>query len=114
MMKRAGALIRDRRKGLGLTQSQLGDQMGVTQVAVSEWENGRSLPRDLVGLKRVLSIEPDEWFATMAFDDPVVRAVHGQIRLPVETRRALVTIYQQLLDASDGHYPAIPIDVGGE
>ena len=95
-----------------MTQSQLGEQMGVTQVAVSDWENGKSLPRDFVGLKQALGIEPDEWFATMLYNDPVVREIRSQTRLPVETRNALVTIYQKLLDASDGYYPTIPIDEG--
>ena len=113
-MKRAGALIRGRRMGRGLTQSQLGERMGVTQVAVSDWENGKSLPRDPLGLKRELGIEPDEWLATMVYDDPVVREIQGQTRLPAETRSALVTIYQKLLDTSDGRYPIFPIDEGDE
>jgi transcriptional regulator with XRE-family HTH domain len=114
MMKRTGNLIRARRKKLQLTQSQLGELMGVTQVSVSEWENGKSVPHDLVRLKRVLRIEPDEWLATMVYDDPVVRAIHGQTRLPSETRGALATIYQKLLDASDGYYPIVSIDESDE
>lgn len=39
-----GFFIAERRKAAGLTQSALAEKLGVTNRAVSKWENGRSLP----------------------------------------------------------------------
>ena len=40
-----GNLICDLRKEKGLSQKELGDRLGVTNKAVSKWENGASFPR---------------------------------------------------------------------
>lgn len=40
--------IRKLRDGLGLTQGELADKLGVTYSAVSQWENGRATPRSKV------------------------------------------------------------------
>lgn len=42
--KRTGELIRDARTKKGYTQSELGDRIGVSNKAVSRWENGDSFP----------------------------------------------------------------------
>lgn len=42
---RQGAKIRDFRQLRKLSQTQLADIIGVTKAAVSEWENGKSHPR---------------------------------------------------------------------
>lgn len=42
------AKIRKFRDGLGLTQGELADKLGVTYSAVSQWENGRATPRNKV------------------------------------------------------------------
>lgn len=39
-----GKFIAQRRKERGLTQMQLADQLGITDRAVSKWENGKALP----------------------------------------------------------------------
>lgn len=39
-----GCFIAERRKAAGLTQSALAEKLGVTNRAVSKWENGRTLP----------------------------------------------------------------------
>ena len=41
---RIGAFIARRRKEQGLTQAQLAEGLGITDRAVSKWENGKSLP----------------------------------------------------------------------
>ena len=41
---KTGELIREARKGKNYTQSELGDLIGVTNKAVSRWENGESFP----------------------------------------------------------------------
>jgi transcriptional regulator with XRE-family HTH domain len=105
MTQAIGNLVRTQRKERGLTQEQLGRLLGVSQVAVSEWETGKTTPHNhMVGLKRELGIEADEFLAAVVFDDPVVREIWGQTRLPQQARQALVTIYEQLLSASHGTY----------
>lgn len=37
--------IAELRAGLGLTQAEMADELGVRQQTVSEWETGRYLPR---------------------------------------------------------------------
>ena len=39
-----GKVIAECRKGLGLTQKELADKLGVTDKAVSRWENGMNFP----------------------------------------------------------------------
>lgn len=39
-----GKFIAEKRKALGLTQMQLAERLGITDRAVSKWENGKSLP----------------------------------------------------------------------
>ena len=39
-----GKFIAERRKEQNLTQMQLAENLGITDRAVSKWENGRSLP----------------------------------------------------------------------
>ena len=39
-----GNVIRYRRKQLGLTQEELAERVYVTPQAVSQWENGKTLP----------------------------------------------------------------------
>ncbi len=41
---RIGKFIAERRKEKGMTQAELADKIGVTDRAVSKWENGRGLP----------------------------------------------------------------------
>ena len=42
--QKIGAFISQRRKAMGMTQLQLAETLGITDRAVSKWENGRSLP----------------------------------------------------------------------
>lgn len=41
--EKIGAFITERRKQAGLTQAALGEQLGITDRAVSKWERGVSL-----------------------------------------------------------------------
>lgn len=63
--ERTGSFISNRRKVMGLTQSQLAQQLGVTDKAVSKWERGRSFP-DLslfTPLCAILGVTLNELFA---------------------------------------------------
>lgn len=46
-----GRFIAERRKTAGLTQMQLAEKLGITDRAVSKWENGRSLPDSSIMLE---------------------------------------------------------------
>ena len=46
-----GQFIALRRKAAGLTQNQLAEKLGITDRAVSKWENGRSLPDSSIMLE---------------------------------------------------------------
>jgi len=39
-----GRFIAERRKAAGLTQMQLAEKLGITDRAISKWENGRAMP----------------------------------------------------------------------
>ena len=41
--KKTGRFIAERRRKLNLTQKDLADKLGITDRAVSKWENGGSL-----------------------------------------------------------------------
>jgi len=74
-----GELIYKKRKEKGLTQSQLGEMLGVSNKAVSKWENGESYPEfsAIQPLCEILSISADELvkgqenFEQQTFDDNV-------------------------------------------
>lgn len=57
-----GAFIAERRKAKGLTQMQLAERLGITDRAVSKWENGRSLPDSgiMLELCEILEISVNE------------------------------------------------------
>lgn len=58
--------IKELRKSAGLTQIQLGQQVGVGQASVSEWEAGTQMPRVelLPTLARVLGVTIDKLFTS--------------------------------------------------
>lgn len=52
------------RENRGLTQQQLGDRLGVTDVTVSRWETGRALLNTnvLAAISEALNIEPQDMY----------------------------------------------------
>ena len=56
--EKTGAFIAKRRKELNLTQKELAEKLGITDRAVSKWENGRCMPdlSLLQPLSRILKI----------------------------------------------------------
>ena len=60
--KEFGDYIRSQREAKGLSQFQLGKIIGVTDKAVSKWENGYSYPKNiyLLRLSETLNIDPAE------------------------------------------------------
>ena len=57
-----GKFIAERRRERGLTQMQLGEMLGITDRAVSKWENGRSLPDSSIMLElcKILGISVND------------------------------------------------------
>ena len=49
--KKIGGFIAEKRKDKGYTQAQLAEKLGITDRAVSKWENGRSLPDSSIMLE---------------------------------------------------------------
>lgn len=56
--------IKNQRKKLGLTQTQLADMLGVSQSAIAMWESGKNMPRAdmLQKLSRILNCSIDDLF----------------------------------------------------
>jgi len=61
-MKRFGDRLREARIAAGMTQEQLGFELGVTKSSVSAWENGRETPgfKLLETLRQTLGRSLDE------------------------------------------------------
>ena len=61
-------VIREARRKMGLNQTELAEQMGVTQSAVSHWENGETMPtpRQIPRLAEVLNIRVSDLFGDEA------------------------------------------------
>ena len=57
--KQTGRFIAERRRELGLTQKELAEKLGITDRAVSKWENGRCMP-DLSLLRPLSAIQKKE------------------------------------------------------
>jgi len=59
-IEKMGARIRRLRKGLGLTQEELGVKVGVKELAVGDWERGKYAPRgeNFVALADALGVPP--------------------------------------------------------
>ena len=60
-----GAKIRQLRQGCGLTQEELGNELGVSPQAVSKWESGATLPdiQLLPELSALFGVSIDELFS---------------------------------------------------
>lgn len=90
--KRIGAFIARRRKELRMTQKELAQKLGVTDRAVSKWENGRCMPdlsliqplsRSLeVGVNDLLSGEiiPEKQYRKKS-EDNIIRVAELKSRL---------------------------------
>ena len=60
--EKIGKFISDLRKGIGLTQKELAEQLGISDKAVSKWERGNSMPDISVLMKlcQILKINVNE------------------------------------------------------
>lgn len=85
--KKIGSFIAACRKGKGLTQSQLAEQLGITDKAVSKWECGKSMP-DLSlfePLCNLLQITLNELLLGEAISDENLKEKSNQVLFEVVT-----------------------------
>lgn len=75
----AGAMIRHRRKCLGMLQSELGQRVGVCGATVSRWERGREF----------ITFDRREQIADVLGLEPARLLEPGPVDLPIEDRRIL-------------------------
>ncbi|SDG33614.1 Transcriptional regulator, contains XRE-family HTH domain [Limimonas halophila] len=101
---RIGEKIRARRHVLGMSQSELGRQLGVTHQQINKYENGDShiRARTLYRLARILGVDPGHFFEGLDDDTGSDTAV-GVNQASIETvcRRdtlELVRLYLSLPD----------------
>ena len=100
--KKTGALIRDARSRKNYTQSELGDLLGVSNKAVSRWENGESFPDVgiLENLATVLDVRIQDIVTgdTETNDDAVLTDVVREAKLQQKnTKRKLIKSALQIL-----------------
>jgi len=78
-----GDMIRRCRKAVGLTQQQLGDKIGTTNVAISQFENGKTVPgvATVVDLANALGVGYG-----VLFGDPLAMAEHAVAQVRAEVR----------------------------
>ncbi len=77
-----GALIRALRLGEGMTQAALAQALGVSDKAVSKWENGRGAPDVslLPQLSQVLGVDPGDLIRGTLPENPAARGNMKHIR----------------------------------
>ncbi len=65
MAKNIGKFLQELRKGKGLTQKELAEQIGISDKTISKWENGNSIPDTsmLLPLCNVLEITVNEFLS---------------------------------------------------
>jgi putative transcriptional regulator len=102
MANELGNLIRSKRRAKGWTQAQLAQQLGTTQVAVSDWETGRTVPSKLKAAADLLGITEDDIRSAIAAritDDPVQRELMATTKVSPDARDALLTLYREAVKA---------------
>lgn len=99
--------IAELRKLNNLSQRELASAVGVSDISVSKWENGKSYPtgENLQRLAEVLNCEPEEILSGLKKKEPMSSAVpmdDDEIllydllhRLPEEKRKKAVAIMQR-------------------
>jgi transcriptional regulator with XRE-family HTH domain len=97
-----GAAVRQARLGAGLTQTDLGRALGVTQAAVSYWESGQNIPSwdDLASIEKACRLPRGAIFRLAGFapEYSVVEAILTDPDLTSEYRRLLAEEYRSLVE----------------
>ena len=109
-----GQRLRERRKELGISQSELAKALGVSVSAVSNYESGQNAMREdvLLRLFRVLDVEPNYLYQDFLHGERFVCSVEE--RKLVEKYRSLRTAGRQALHAVADALGAYQADVDAE
>ena len=106
-----GTAIRRARQRKGWTQDQLATALGVSLRAVNDWENDRTLPRNLAQLEDVLGIslsggeaepqQPEDDRPQWVRDNWDLEAVHGTWNDPLIPRDTKLGMIRWYLDSRE-------------
>ena len=91
-----GEIIKHHRKELSLTQSQLGEKVGVGKAAVQKWESGMvsNIKKDTIEkLASLFHISPNELLGYSS-EEANKRINEGAFTLKTQTERKIVNIYR--------------------
>jgi transcriptional regulator with XRE-family HTH domain len=94
-----GERVKARREELGLTQLQLAQALGVTPQHISVIEKGKRSPslESLAKLAQELGVTTDFLITGKeSVVSNVISIIKADVRLPLDTKRALITIIEQL------------------
>lgn len=101
-----GEKIRQRRKALGLTQTELGEKLGVQKNAVSKWETGRvdDIPGSKIrAMAELFGVSPsyliDEDGGGVGFDDFTYAMQNETKDLTATDKQLLLSMARQLNNA---------------
>lgn len=102
-----GEKIKEQRKALGLTQTELGEKLGVQKNAVSKWETGRvdDIPGSKIkAMAALFGVTPsylidDEAAPSMTFDDFTYAMQNETKDLTEMDKQILLSMARQLNDA---------------
>ena len=101
-----GNFICELRQEKGFTQKELGELMGVTNKAVSKWENGASLPRaeELSKLSVILGCTMDELLNGRRLEDGDRTGEHNETE-PISEPRELTEEEKRLIELYSPYHP---------
>lgn len=97
-IRKIGSFIAERRKERGLTQTKLAEQLGVTNKAVSKWENGRCLPDASLfqPLSDLLGVSLNELLSGEMIPIEIADEKIGETIVSLATESQTVRQYKQL------------------
>ena len=103
VQKYTGSDIKREREKRGWTQRQLGDLLGVTNVAVSKWETNNTTPTysHQVTLRRLFTEDSPEPTTVERHAEQISR-----LRQEVQTLRAEMTRLVEMMQRMDGNAPS--------
>jgi len=107
-----GQIIKQKRQELGMTQTELGQKMGVGKTAVAKWEAGKvkNLKRDALPLLAdILRISPLALIGINEGDNKIIATKRGTVCLN-PTEKVVLKKYRQL-DTDDQEEVVAIIDM---
>ena len=96
--EKIGKLIKEQRMKLGLSQADLGEKVHVTRQAVSNWENGKTLPdKDiLISLSKLFNVTINDILCAENLEDVALELVSENNKKQAKIKR-LITIFSSII-----------------